>query len=196
MTNVAIPGLTDINLQIESPECASITGPSGSGKTRLLRALADLEPATGTVCLDNLTCSHWSGPDWRRQVALLTTENYWWHDTFCAHFQHIPDAAQLARLNLRADILQQKVHLGSSGERQRLALLRLLQYQPKVLLLDEPTANLDQRNKDLVETLILDYLHTAQACALWTSHDTAQIKRITDRHLVITNGTLVPEDRP
>jgi len=144
--------------------------------------------------LDNTPSGLFTGPAWRKQVALLTTENFWWHDTFGAHFHQAPEPELLARLNLGTQILQSQVHLGSSGERQRLALLRLLQNQPKVLLLDEPTANLDRENKTLVEQLILDYLRRYNACALWTSHDEHQIKRIASRHFRITDNSLLATD--
>ena len=66
----------------------------------------------------------------------------------------------------------------SSGEKQRLSILRLLANRPKVLLLDEPTANLDAENTRNVEALLIDYLTENNAVALWVSHDHAQLKRV------------------
>lgn len=151
----------------------------------LLRALADLDPVSGQMYLDGNSFLDSSGPHWRRQVALLTAESFWWHADVAAHFDTPPDAATLARLNLPPDILDKPVERTSTGERQRLALLRLLQHQPKVLLLDEPTANLDDDNRRAVEELISDYLLQHQACALWTSHDRQQIRRVAGRHFGI-----------
>lgn len=184
------PCVRDVSLDIGSGECVSISGPSGSGKTLLLRCLADLDPVEGQMELDGKSYLDFSGPRWRRQVALLTAESFWWCRTFAEHFEQAPAAAILARLNLPTDILDKEVERGSTGERQRLALLRLLQHRPAVLLLDEPTANLDDNNRRAVEDLIADYLRQRQACALWTSHDRIQIERVATRHFLIHNGQL------
>jgi len=89
---------------------------------------------------------------------------------------------------MQDDLLQQPVTHLSSGERQRLALLRVLANRPRVLLLDEPTANLDADNTRRVEQLITDYLNEQQAAALWISHDGAQCDRIASRTLQFSAG--------
>jgi ABC-type multidrug transport system ATPase subunit len=71
----------------------------------------------------------------------------------------------------------------STGERQRLALLRLLTNQPRALLLDEPTASLDPESTVAMERLISDYRQQHQAAVLWVSHQPEQIKRVCVRHL-------------
>lgn len=82
----------------------------------------------------------------------------------------------------------------SSGERQRLSLARLLAGYPKVLLLDEPTANLDKANTNRVEELILTYLREQGASALWVSHDPEQRHRMaTHRGLRFADRQLSPE---
>jgi len=77
----------------------------------------------------------------------------------------------------------------STGERQRLALIRLLCGQPKVLLLDEPTASLDEKNVQAVEALVKEYL-LAGGVVIWVSHDSNQIQRVADRHYRITGNQL------
>ena len=78
----------------------------------------------------------------------------------------------------------------SSGERQRLALLRVLANRPPVLLLDEPTANLDEATTARVEALLKDYRTLHGAGVLWVSHDPQQLRRVADRHLRIADGRL------
>jgi len=87
-------------------------------------------------------------------------------------------------------VMQWQVSRLSSGEHQRLALLRLLSNRPKVLLLDEPTANLDPVNAQRVEKLLEDYRTQQKSSFLWISHDTQQIQRVAARHFVLREGRL------
>ncbi|MBZ0214990.1 MAG: ATP-binding cassette domain-containing protein, partial [Fimbriimonadaceae bacterium] len=77
-------------------ECLVVTGPSGSGKSLLLRALADLDPSTGTVSLDNIDRNSMPASRWRRKVRYVAAEPGWWRETATAHFDE-PDAVK-ARL--------------------------------------------------------------------------------------------------
>lgn len=182
-------GLGPIDLSVAAGECLCLSGPSGAGKTRLLRAIADLDPHAGVVALDSLSASQWSPPVWRRQVALLPADSRWWADTVGEHFAR--DARPvLAQVGLPEAALTWQVERLSSGERQRLALLRVLANQPKVLLLDEPTANLDTANTERIEALIDSYRRTQGAAVIWVSHDALQIARVADRQLHIENGRL------
>jgi ABC-type iron transport system FetAB ATPase subunit len=88
-------------------------------------------------------------------------------------------------LGLPAEALGWQISRLSTGERQRLALLRLLAMGPSALLLDEPTANLDADNGLRVERLIRAYADEHQAPVLWVSHDAAQRQRIADRQLCL-----------
>jgi len=74
----------------------------------------------------------------------------------------------------------------SSGEKQRLALARILMNKPRVLLLDEPTASLDADNVITVEKLIEKYRCDTGAAVLWVSHDAQQATRVGNRHLQLT----------
>ena len=81
----------------------------------------------------------------------------------------------------------------SSGERQRLALVRLLANHPKALLMDEPTANLDAENIIRVETLVKTYQRENKTPMIWVSHDTGQLDRVASRRLLLKNGGLTDE---
>jgi putative ABC transport system ATP-binding protein len=84
----------------------------------------------------------------------------------------------------------------SSGERQRFALLRLLANRPRVLLLDEPTANLDPDNVIRVEKLVATYMAAEGAGVLWVSHDPLQTTRVARRTLWMEAGRLSREPLP
>jgi ABC-type iron transport system FetAB ATPase subunit len=99
----------------------------------------------------------------------------------------------LDRLGFAADVLGWSVTRLSTGERQRLALLRLLAQTPEAVLLDEATANLDPENGARVESVVETYRKAQGAAVLWVSHDPEQRKRIGGRSLVIRNERLEPE---
>jgi ABC-type iron transport system FetAB ATPase subunit len=167
-----------------------IGGPSGSGKSLLLRAIADLDPHQGEVYLDDLACSQIGAPEWRRKVGLLPAESQWWYDRVGEHFASTPDSESLAAMGFTTTFLDYQVSRLSTGERQRLALLRLLVQQPAVLLLDEPTSSLDSTNTRKIEGMIESYRTQHNAAVIWVSHDDDQVARVTGRRYVINEGQL------
>ena len=196
MTVLAFKGLRSLHLgplSLELKErCTTLTGPSGSGKTVLLRAIADLDPHEGEALLDGVGQRQLPAHRWRRQVAYLPAESHWWAERVSAHFNGV-DSALLQALGFDAEVLDWQVSRLSSGERQRLALARLLALQPRALLLDEPTANLDAANRQRTEEVILDYLKRNDALALWVTHDPEQGRRIGMQRLRIEGADLVEE---
>lgn len=181
-------GLEPASFEIAAGETVALLGPSGAGKTLLLRAIADLDPNLGEVFLAGDSRAAMAAPEWRRRVGYLPSEPGWWAERAGAHFAD-PGAARalLAPLWLPADILDKPVARLSTGERQRLALIRLLVNAPRVLLLDEPTASLDARATAAAEAL-LDDRRKAGAALLIVSHDEAQIRRVAGRRLLIDSG--------
>ena len=179
-----------VSLRLHAQEQIWLSGPSGSGKSLFLRAVADLDPSSGDVWLSGETRNDLTPEYWRTQVALLPAESHWWAETVGEHF-HTSDGHQMEDLGFDSGVLDWSVSRLSSGERQRLALLRLLMNRPQVLLLDEPTANLDQENTLRVEGLILDYIERTHACVIWVSHDRNQAERIADRLIRFASGKLV-----
>lgn len=167
-----------VDLTVMNQQVWVLSGPSGTGKSQFLKAVADLIEHTGQIRLLGQAQNQLCPEKWRAQVMYFSAETAWWSDTVSQHFETLPDAELLKSLGLKADILQQNPDNLSSGEKQRLALLRGLQYQPKVLLLDEITANLDPKSVLLVEKIVADYIEKNQASVLWISHDEDQQQRV------------------
>jgi ABC-type iron transport system FetAB ATPase subunit len=172
---------------LESEQNLVLSSPSGTGKTLILRALADLDFHQGEVFLEGREQSQYPVTEWRRNVAYLPAESAWWSDEVGDHFGH-EEEVNWAALGFDATVRDWAISRLSSGERQRLAVLRVLLNRPRVLLLDEPTANLDTDNTNRVEQLIADYLVEASAAAVWVSHGVDQQKRLSGRILTMVDG--------
>ncbi len=187
---LSIPGLAPISLSIEGGACVAIAGPSGSGKTLLLRAIADLDEASGTVTLDGADRNSMTAPFWRRQVMYLPAVSGWWRSQVSQHFDDWAEAVpQVEALRLPPDCGDWPIARLSTGEQQRLALVRAMCRRPRVLLLDEPTSALDASDTEAVEHYIGKFLYDGGA-AVWVSHDAAQRQRISNRTMTIDRGVL------
>ena len=170
-------------------ELVCLSGPSGTGKSLLLRALADLIVHQGEAYLDDKKCSDSNPVEWRQWVGLLPAESAWWMDKVGDHFKQ-KSHDYLTDLNLPLESLEWDVSRCSTGEKQRLAIVRLLEQHPKVLLLDEPTASLDADSVNHVESLIQKYSNKFNVPVIWVSHDNQQIKRLAKRAFKIENNKI------
>ncbi len=186
-------GLGPVSFGIAAGECVALMGPSGAGKTLLLRAIADLDPNEGEVALDGVRREAVPAPRWRRMVTYLAAEAGWWADRVAAHFEDPAAAVPLVRaMGLEAAALEWPVERLSTGERQRLALARVLVREPRAMLLDEPTSGLDRAAAEAVEGLLRRRL-AAGAAILLVTHDPGQARRLARRRLAIAAGRLVEE---
>ncbi len=188
--NLQVTGLAPVDLDLDAGDCIALSGPSGSGKTLILRSLADLDPSAGEVTLDGEARDSISAPMWRRRVAYLAAEPGWWADVVGTHFPDRTAARELAAaLGLSDEFFDAPVAQVSTGERQRLALVRLLLLAPRIMLLDEPTAALDEAAAARVEAVLAERLAAGVAILLVT-HDDAQAARLAGRRLRIADGRL------
>jgi putative ABC transport system ATP-binding protein len=178
-----------------------LVGASGAGKTLLLRQLALLDPLPrGRILLQGRSPTAWTAPQYRARVTLLSQravtftgsveENLRQALTWAAHrarrFDRERIVAWLRFLGREASFLDLGAEHLSGGESQLLALLRALQLDPMILLLDEPTASLDAGTTFRVEELLGQWLAEGERACVLTSHDAAQIERFTTRRLELT----------
>jgi putative ABC transport system ATP-binding protein len=182
------------DLTVEAGECVAMTGPSGAGKSLFLRMIADLDPSQGEVFLDATERRSLPAPAWRRRVVYSAAEPGWWSESIQDHFhgEAMVFARTMApRLGLASGLLDGPVVRLSTGERQRLALIRALALASPVLLLDEPTGALDEESTQRVEAVLHEHLAAGVTIAMVT-HSPAQATRLGHRHLRMTDRQLVP----
>jgi putative ABC transport system ATP-binding protein len=172
--------------------CAAITGPSGSGKSLFLRMIADLDPNEGRVWLQGIDRASLPAPEWRKRAAYVAAESGWWADTVIEHFaagRRSEVAALSARLGLHAELLDASITRLSTGEKQRVSLVRALLPSPPVLLLDEPTGPLDEESVARVEALLTERMANGTSVLLVT-HDPNQAERLGHQRYRMAAGQL------
>jgi UDP-glucose/iron transport system ATP-binding protein len=180
------------DLNLGAGACAAITGPSGSGKSLFLRMIADLDPNEGKVWLNGTERASITAPEWRGKVTYVSAESGWWADTVIEHFARNKRgevAGLAARLGLHTDLLDASIARLSTGEKQRLALVRALLLCPPILLLDEPTGPLDEESVTRVEALLRERMATGISVLLVT-HDANQAERLGDQRYRMAAGQL------
>ncbi len=189
----------NLDVQLAPGERLAVAGPTGTGKTLLLRTLAGLEPLTaGDIRYRGRGLASWFMPAYRSRVVYVPQTPRLREGTvrealeapfgFRAHRrQPFPlDAARrhLQSLGRSEAFLEQRAEQLSGGESQIVALLRALLIEPEILLLDEPTASLDDTAARRVEALVDEWLGgDRQRACIWTSHDARQLERVCDRTL-------------
>ncbi len=186
-------------LAIGRGEVLALVGPSGSGKSTLLRLLNFLEPPTaGALTFDGRPAGNDLPLSERRRVTAVFQRPALLRRSVAANVayglrlrgQKLPPeetAAWLDRLGL-AHLARQSALKLSAGEAQRVALARALVLRPDVLLLDEPTANLDPYNISLIERLVAEARAETGLTVAWVTHDIFQARRVADRVAFLLAG--------
>ena len=194
---------SNITTTIEQPERIALLGKSGQGKSTLLRILAKLESVdSGQIYFNGQVMKEVDSKTWRRNVCYVAQQPTMLPGTIrdnlmtSSNIHNLPFKEDLARTLINEVGLihldwEKKAGELSGGEKQRIALVRSLLLQPKILLLDEITASLDQQSKKFVEQLLIK-LHQKEGIAyIWVTHDMEQAKSISERIWYMEDGKLV-----
>jgi putative ABC transport system ATP-binding protein len=187
-----------VSFELAAGDCVGLVAPSGVGKTLLMRNLALLDPLQqGEVRFEGKTPVEWGLPAYRSRVMIVPQRAIALDGTVQDNLKQVFDLGIYSDRRFEPTIIQtwleklgrgpEFLHLQGSrlsgGEAQILALLRALQLNPQVLLLDEPTASLDAATTAKAEALLHDWLQSPHRACILTSHDTEQIRRVTHRQL-------------
>ena len=187
-------------LALELPTgTTALLGPSGAGKSTLLRLLNRLaDPDCGTIRYRGRDVREYDVLALRREVALVpqlpallagcVAENVSYGPRLCGRECDIAEALTLAGLD--PAFADRSAWQLSVGEQQRVMLARALALKPLVLLLDEPTAALDERARDAVERTLLELRSRLSAALIVVTHDRAQARRLADHVVHVQDGRI------
>jgi len=192
------------NFEIFRGEILGLVGPSGAGKSSLLRMLNFLEtPTEGTIEFEGFTYhSGLEAPlEIRRRVTtvfqrpVLLNRSVWDNVAFGLELRGNRDAkseiqSALEKVGL-ANLARQRARTLSGGEAQRVALARALVLKPDILLMDEPTANLDPANVAIIEQIAADLNKDSGTTLVLVTHNIFQAKRLAQRVAFIYEGQLI-----
>jgi tungstate transport system ATP-binding protein len=188
-------------LRISGGDCLGVIGPSGAGKSTLLRILAMLDhPTSGTVTYAENTLNGTVPIEIRREITMVFQRAALLDQTVRENVEYglkirgmtAPDRVQAMLEMLGIDHLAEQPALTlSGGEMQRTAVARALVIQPRVLLLDEPTANLDPDNVAILERTIARAVSELDTTVVLVSHNLHQVRRLATRVAGVIDGELV-----
>ncbi len=202
----ATTALENVNLKVEKGEFLTILGPNGAGKTTLLRILACIDkPTTGTLYIDGVKVNDKNRSRLRKRITMVFQRNV----LFSASVYHnlayglelrgcsknevdgkIRDVLRLVKLE---GYEKQPVNKLSGGEQQRVSLARALVLDIDLLLLDEPTANLDPKNISIIEETLTHINQELNTTVIMCTHNVFQAKSITGRAALLLRGKIAEE---
>ena len=203
--------LKDINLKVEAGDVFALIGPTGAGKTTLLRLIDLLErPASGSIIFDgiNVTRPNHRTLEIRRRISFVQQKPVvfdmsvfdnvacglkWRRQKSENIKQRVSDILELVEL---VDYMNRNAKTLSGGEAQRVAIARALIIKPEVLLLDEPTANLDPNSITKIEGVLAQIIAEQKITVIMATHDMSQGKKLAKKFGVLMNGELLHSGSP
>lgn len=184
--------LDKVQFELLAGEFKLITGPSGCGKSTLLKIIASLlSPSSGKILFDKRDYTTMSPEEYRQQVSYCTQTPSLFGSTV---YDNLIFPYQLRKMEFNKNkvlqdldyfllpetILKKGINELSGGEKQRISLIRNLQFLPQILLLDEITSALDDTNKVKVNELIHQFASQQNIAILWVTHDQDEIAHADD----------------
>jgi tungstate transport system ATP-binding protein len=203
--------LRNVNLRVERGEVYALIGPTGAGKTTLLRLIDMLDsPSAGTVFYNGVDVSSSDKVrlETRRRMAFVLQKPVVFNTSVYENIAYGLRWRGIDRRHIREELegILETVGLTaykhrnartlSGGEVQRVAIARAIAVQPEVLLLDEPTANLDPVSASKIEDLIEGIIRRETITVIMATHDMSQGQRLADRIGVLVNGEMVQSGDP
>ena len=202
-----IRALDDFTLRVESGEWIAVMGPSGSGKSTLVNLIGCLDsPSTGEIWLDAENVAHLGTTGLTRVRAekigfifqqfhlipyLTAVENV----MLAQYFHSMTDEQEALEALARVGLRDRPNHLPaqlSGGEQQRVCIARALINDPKIILADEPTGNLDAKNEEIVLDLLRDF-HRQGRTIVMVTHDPV-VARLADRRIELHHGKIAAQE--
>lgn len=202
-----------VNISIEQGEFIGLIGHTGSGKSTLIQLLNGLlKPSSGTVLLEGKDI--WEDPKKIRAVRFKVgmvfqyPEHQLFEETVFKDISFGPRNMGLSEeevskrvreaakfVELKAELLEKSPFELSGGEKRRAAIAGVIAMDPDVLILDEPTAGLDPRGREVLLMQIMNYHKSRKNTVIFVSHNMEDIARIADRVLVINNSQVAMFDK-
>jgi ABC-2 type transport system ATP-binding protein len=203
----SLKAVDHISFDVHAGEIVGLLGPNGAGKsTTINMILGILHPTEGRISVFGRDMAHH-----RSDISRETN--------FAAVYAHMPLNLTVRQnlkifgllygvkhLNQRLDSLldefdlrkfaETKAGVLSSGELSRLSLAKAVINNPRLLLLDEPTASLDPSISTQIRTTIKEYVHRSQTAVVWTSHNMREIEAVCDRVLFLSHGSVLLSGNP
>ena len=198
--------LDDVNLKVEKGEWLAIMGPSGSGKSTMMNIIGCMDkPSKGEVLLDGVDIAKESAKNLttirRDKIGLIFQQfhlvNYLTavENVMLAQYYHsIPDEKEAMEALDKVGLADRAKHLPSQlsgGEQQRVCVARALINHPEIILADEPTGNLDDKNEEIVVDLF-NKLHQEGTTLIVVTHD-PEVAEVAQRMVVLRNGKISKE---
>jgi len=194
-------------IEFKSGMIYALIGPNGAGKTTLLKLINMLEkPTEGSIYFYDQRIDQSPSLDIRRQMnlvmqnAVLFRTNVYNNVAYGlklrGYNRNIIHSKVLSALEMvgLAGFEHRKAKQLSAGESQRVAIARAIVLEPKLLLLDEPTANVDRKNIHIIEAILRKINSENGTTIIFTTHDLSQAYRLTDKIIMLLDGKIIPKN--
>jgi putative spermidine/putrescine transport system ATP-binding protein len=204
----ATKAVDDFSITVEDGELVCLLGPSGSGKSTLLRMIGGFEkPTYGSMTIDGEEVIHLP-PEKRPTGMVFQSHALWSHMNvfkniaFGLKLRRLPKAEIERRVDAVLELVgltgygQRLTHQLSGGQQQRVALARSLVLEPKILLLDEPFASLDQHLRERLREEVRDIQQRLKITTLFVTHAQDEALSVADRIVVLRDGRTEQIARP